>query len=139
MSELILGMDFDGTCVEHCYPLVGPDIGGAPYLKKLADGRVKIILWTMRSGRKRLPDLCNPGKTIPSPLMDAIAWFKKNEIKLWGINKNPDQKSWTQSPKAYCHKYVDDAAHGCPLITGRGRSYVDWSIVGPQLLEWAKL
>ena len=74
-------------------------------------------------------------------LQDAIDWFKKNEIKLWAANENPEQSSWTSSPKCYCHKYVDDAGHGIPLVyppDGSGeRPYVDWQIVGPQLLKWA--
>ena len=47
---------------------------------------------------------------------DAVNWFKKNDIPLYGINENPDQSSWTTSPKPYCHIYIDDAALGCPLI-----------------------
>lgn len=139
-KRLILGVDFDGTCVEHCYPRVGPDIGAAPYLKALADGGVSLILWTMRSGKKRLPDLGRPGKTIPSPLMDAVAWFKERDIPLFGVNRNPEQKVWSSSPKVYCHLYLDDAAFGCPLVIPKeGRPYVDWKIAGPSLSAWAKL
>lgn len=132
MRHQILGVDFDGTCVEHCYPVVGPDIGAAPYLRGLTANGVRLILWTMRSHKGF--------KRNQSPLSDAIRWFKENEIPLFSVNKNPDQKSWTSSPKAYCHRYIDDAAHGCPLIGDRGeRPYVDWSVVGPELLTWAEI
>lgn len=107
-------IDFDGTCVTHEYPLVGKDIGAVPVLKKLAK-KHKLILFTMRSGKE---------------LQDAINWFDKNDIPLYGVNENPTQKSWTSSPKAYGQLYIDDAALGCPLVhNGIERSYVDWKQV----------
>lgn len=129
---LIIGVDFDGTCVDHMFPLVGDDAPGAvEWLGKLAAAGNRLVLWTMRSdGTPR-----DPGST---PLADAVAWFAARDIPLWGINANPEQHTWTSSPKAYCQVYVDDAAFGCPLLENPnpgGRPYVDWSIVGPALLE----
>lgn len=69
-------------------------------------------------------------------LTDAVNWFKKNDIPLYGINENPDQSSWTTSPKPYCHMYIDDAALGCPLIQEPNqRPYVDWYTVWKWLKE----
>ena len=70
-------------------------------------------------------------------LSDAVDFLEKNGIKLYGINKNPDQKSWTKSPKAYADIYIDDAAFGCPLIRPKGfkRPCVDWEKVGPAVFE----
>jgi hypothetical protein len=67
-------------------------------------------------------------------LDDAINWFIKNEIPLYGIQTNPSQSSWTTSPKAYCQLYIDDAALGCPLVSAE-RDYVDWVKVKKMLVE----
>lgn len=113
-------VDFDGTCVTHAYPKVGEDIGAVPVLKDLVERKHKLILFTMRAGKE---------------LEDAVDWFKKNDIPLYGIQKNPTQSGWTASPKAYGELYIDDAALGCPLIyPDKGRPYVDWK-EGRKLLE----
>lgn len=115
---MILGIDFDGTMVEHEYPKLGPPVPGAiEALHEFISQGHKLILWTMRSGEK---------------LNEAIQYFDDHGIELYGINKNPEQINWTKSPKAYCHRYIDDAAVGCPLIhpSGAGRRpYVDWTKV----------
>lgn len=46
---MIIGIDFDGTCVTHEFPDVGKDIGATPVLKELTDKGHKLILFTMRS------------------------------------------------------------------------------------------
>lgn len=116
-----IAVDFDGTCVTHEYPDVGREIGAAPVLRLLASRGVRLVLWTMRSGK---------------PLQDAVDWFKDHDIPLFGVNENPEQKSWTASPKAYAQLYIDDAALGCPLKPGieGGRPYVDWVAVRNLLL-----
>lgn len=113
----IICVDFDGTIVEHCYPLIGAPVPKAlDVLKKLIDKGHKIILYTMRSGYH---------------LDEAVDYLKKNEIELYGVNDNPGQSKWTMSPKIYGHYYIDDAAVGCPLICGKdgARPYVNWSSV----------
>lgn len=64
-------------------------------------------------------------------MQDAIDWFKKHDIPLFGVNENPTQKDWTSSPKPYAHIYIDDAALGVPLKHDSlsERPYVDWDIV----------
>ena len=62
-------------------------------------------------------------------LDEAVAWFNSNIGDLYGINVNPSQHPWTQSPKAYGHVYIDDAAFGCPLKYDTEiaeRPFVDW-------------
>lgn len=63
-----------------------------------------------------------------SELTDAVEWFNKKDIPLYGIQKNPTQDTWTKSPKCYAEMYIDDAALGCPLsYPGENtRPYVDW-------------
>ena len=123
----IIAVDFDGTCVTHAYPEVGHEIGAPEVLKRLQAAGVKLILWTMRShGRE----------DGASPLQDAIDWFAKHDIELHGINENPSQKSWTQSPKAYAQLYIDDAALGAPLKEDpllSDRPFLDWAKVEDML------
>ena len=113
MPQLVIAVDFDGTCVTHDYPYIGSDIGAVPVLRELADAGYRLVLNTMRSGKLE---------------KDAVKWFKENGIPLYGVNHNPDQKSWTASPKVYADLYIDDAALGIPLKTSptSNRPYVDW-------------
>lgn len=120
---MIIAVDFDGTIVKHEFPRVGMPVPGAvQFLKLFTQGGAKLILYTMRSG---------------GYLEDAVRYLRDREVKLFGVNENPEQKSWTSSPKAYAHIYIDDAAYGCPLLPGEdgGRDYVDWSKVGPAILK----
>jgi len=128
-------IDFDGTCVTHEFPKVGKDIGAAPVLKKLVEVGHKLILFTMRSNRPVSNETGDPliMDVTGMFLDDAVNWFKRNDIPLHGINKNPTQKNWTSSPKAYGQLYIDDAALGCPVKLAysdnqenRIIKYVDW-------------
>jgi hypothetical protein len=117
----VVCVDFDGTVVTHEYPEIGDNVPFAQsVLQRLVDADVKIILWTMRSGEY---------------LDAAVDWFKSANVPLWGINENPEQKGWTDSPKAYAQVYIDDAALGCPLrgrFDGK-RPMVDWKAAEKQL------
>lgn len=117
---MIIAVDFDGTCVTHEYPKVGKEIGASHVLKILVEEGHRIVLNTMR------------GKDEGSVLKDAVEWFEKHNIPLYGVNGTPSQKSWTSSPKVYAHLYIDDAALGCPLV---GRAFVDWAAVYRMLLN----
>lgn len=111
-EKIIVALDFDGTCVEHKYPKIGKDIGAIPVLKKLVDNGHKLILFTMRSNRT---------------LDGAVKWFSDNEIPLYAIQTNPNQKNWTDSPKCYADLYIDDAGLNIPLVTFENKKpYIDW-------------
>lgn len=116
----IYAIDFDGTCVTHEYPKIGRSIGAEPVLKRLVSHGDKLILWTMRSGPQ---------------LQEAVDWFAERDIPLFGIQGNPEQDTWSESPKAYANIYIDDAALGCPLKLGDGdeRPFVDWKAVSALL------
>ena len=117
---MIIAIDFDGTCVTHEFPEVGKPIGAESIIKQLAARGDKIILFTMRSGET---------------LDHAVNWFASHDIPLFGVNQNPEQHTWTQSPKPYAHIYIDDAALGVPLIhplNGK-RPFVDWAQVAALL------
>jgi hypothetical protein len=128
---MIFAIDFDGTCVTHEFPNVGRDIGAAQVLRRIVKSGHKIILYTMRSDvEKPISDNSEIISLGGDYLSQAIDWFNKNHIPLFGINENPEQKSWTHSPKPYANVYIDDAALGCPLISdGKNRPFVDWVTV----------
>jgi hypothetical protein len=133
-----IAIDFDGTCVAHEFPLVGKDIGAASVLKQLIANGHKLILNTMRSDKHD-----NTGFSAEIPvihngnfLTDAINWFKQNDIALYSINTNPQQKEWTTSPKCYAQLYIDDAALGIPLIYDQhNKPFVNWTEVHKQLIR----
>lgn len=138
---MVIAVDFDGTCVSHEFPRIGFDIGAAPVLKRLVDSGHQLILWTMRSDKNDLPI---GGPIIENPdisrdyLKQAIDWFKKNEIPLYAVQRNPGQDKWTKSPKCYAELYIDDAALGCPLKYDDNislRPFVDWDLVEKYLEE----
>jgi hypothetical protein len=131
---MVIGVDFDGTCVTHEYPQVGQDIGAIPVLKKLVENEHQLILNTMRSGRE---------------LGDAIDWFKENGIELYGVGYNPTQARWTTSNKCYADLYIDDAGLGAPLSIMKaknddgdkiqyGRPFINWVVVDMGLINQVK-
>jgi hypothetical protein len=135
-------IDFDGTCVTHEFPQVGKDIGAVPILKKLVKNGHNLVLFTMRSDLKK-STYRNQGKELPAGnyLADAVNWFEENGIPLYGIQRNPSQDSWTESPKAYGQLIIDDASLGCPLVFDdllSVRPFVDWEAVN-DILEYRGL
>jgi hypothetical protein len=108
--------------------------GAFEWMKKWQEAGAKLILWTMRSDGRT----ADGSKENGPVLTDAVNFCREHGVEFWGVNRNPDQGGWTQSPKAYASIYVDDAAFGCPLrpASKRGvRPMVDWSVVGPAVLE----
>lgn len=127
---MIICVDFDGTIVDHRYPDIGNPVPDAFYwIKEFQLAGAKVILYTMRSdGRKE------DGDTLKA----AVDFCEKLGVTFWGVNNNPEQKAWTDSPKVYANLYIDDAAFGCPLRENPrmgSRPYVDWSIVGPEVMK----
>ena len=124
---MIIAIDFDGTIVEHKYPMIGK---AAPLaietITKWQEEEHDIILYTMRSGQE---------------LKEAVAYIFDAGIGLYGINTNPTQKKWTDSPKAYANIYIDDAACGCPLMSGieGNRPMVDWSKISLETVVVEKI
>lgn len=111
---MIILIDFDGTCVQHKYPEIGEDIEHCQeVLKRLVECGHNIILNTMRDKKE---------------LKAAVQWFSDKNIKLYGINENPSQKSWTTSKKIHGDISIDDINLGIPLKFNKeiNRNYVDW-------------
>lgn len=136
---MIFNIDFDGTVCTHDFPKIGKSIGAERVLKRLTDNGHKLILFTMRSDKE-----CKNISTSPEILAvqgqfltEAVEWFKQNNIPLWGVQTNPDQKLWTSSPKSYAEVMIDDSALGCPLRFDAllsKRPFVCWETV-EQMLE----
>ncbi len=130
----IFAVDFDGTCCAFDFPRVGKNIGAEYVLQELVSKGHKIILFTMRSDKANPtsndPEILTPRADEPCDyLAQAVAWFEKHHIPLYGVNHNPEQDSWTDSAKPYAHYYIDDIALGCPTILDpevSDRPYVDW-------------
>jgi hypothetical protein len=112
-------VDFDGTCTTHDFPNIGQEIGAPEVLRDLVLAGNRLILFTMRSDNHQ-------GKY----LKDAVKWFEANDIPLYGIQENPTQKAWTNSPKAYGQLIIDDICLGIPLKVDpklSDRPFVDWA------------
>jgi hypothetical protein len=120
-------IDFDGTCVTHEYPGIGRSIGAEAVLKELVANGHRLILFTMRSDRKTKTIF---GSVEERYLTEAVEWFRSKDIDLFGIQSNPSQGEWTESPKAFGQLYIDDAALGCPLVypaeSSGERPYANW-------------
>lgn len=126
-KKLVICVDFDGTCVTYEFPKVGKEIGAVEVLKRIIRNGHKLVLFTMRG---------NNGDE--DYLIDAVKWFEKHDIPLHGVNVNPTQHHWTNSPKAFGNLYIDDAALGCPLIHNldiADRPFVDWEEIEFQLVK----
>jgi hypothetical protein len=138
MKTIEINLDFDGTVVTHAFPKVGKDVGAVPVLKRLVSAGHRLILFTMRSDRDEKKSTKHEDilDVTGNFLTDAIYWFKKNDIPLYGIQSNPTQKNWTTSPKSYAALMIDDSALGTPMIypSNGERPYVDWVKV-EKLLE----
>lgn len=138
---MTIAVDFDGTCVTHDFPKVGKNIGAEIVLKKLADKGHKIILYTMRSHPSEKTEKAGTSGMIPTMndcLQDAIDWFAKYDIPLYGVNNNPSQHSWTDSPKVYANMYIDDAALGIPLVYEDINHIYDSSMMCPYV-GWVRV
>jgi len=118
----IIAIDFDGTIVTHAYPQLGADIGAIPWLIQAQSRGARLILLTMRFGQT---------------LTEAVDFCEGRGVAFWAVNENPEQSSWSQSPKVYAHLYIDDSALGMPLARAPGgRPHIDWHAAGPLLNRW---
>ena len=115
---MFISVDFDGTCVTHEYPRIGKDIGAEIVLRKLVSGGHNIICTTMRSSKDKI-----------DTVGQAMEWFEKRGIPLYGFNDNPSQREWSSSRKIFAHIYIDDQFLGVPLAEDSrisNRPFVNW-------------
>jgi len=121
-----IAVDFDGTIAEHAeFPKIGEPVPDAfVWLRKFKKWGDKIFLYTMRSGDE---------------LEDAVEYCREHGLEFDGVNEDPDQSEWTDSPKTYADVYIDDCGAGCPLLEeGRERPCVNWTEIGPMVARRRK-
>ena len=129
-KEIKITVDFDNTCALEDFPLVGADV---PYavetLKRLVSNGVKLILWTCRQNEQ---------------LKDAVEWFKRNDIPLFGQNEDPQLDETLAAlygiPRKIVGQFnIDDRNLGCPTIdiesNGKVYTVVDWRTLEETLKE----
>lgn len=135
----IIGIDCDGTIVDHRFPDLGEPVPYAfHFMRQFLAAGCQLILWTMRSDALLGESPEFAGIRGGPYLTAAVELCRANGVEFWGVNSNPHQAAWTSSPKIYAHCYIDDAAIGCPLRENPrsgGRPMVDWSIVGPEVMR----
>jgi hypothetical protein len=95
-TGLKIAVDFDGTIVEHEYPLIGKEkLFAFQTLKELEKLGARLILWTFRAGKE---------------LDEAVEFCKKNGIEFYAVNKNYPEEIFdeTVSRKIDADIYIDD-------------------------------
>lgn len=95
-----IAVDFDGTIVEHKYPLIGKEIPFAlQTLKQLYQDGHELILWTYRAG---------------SLLQEAVDYCTKNGVTFYAVNKNYPEEVYDESisRKIIAAMYIDDRNYG---------------------------
>lgn len=91
-----IAVDFDGTIVEHRYPLIGPEMDFAfATLRALQDKGHRLILWTIREGEL---------------LDEAVAFCKANGIEFYAVNRSYPEEQYDQmeSRKLMADLFIDD-------------------------------
>ena len=128
--KLVIGLDFNGTCLTYNFPDgIGHDIGAVPVLRRIIEAGHQIVLMT---GAEREP-------MEPKQLecyQKSIEWFEQNGIPIIGINHNP---TLTYQPKKLCcDLYIDDHCLGIPMTANYAlsdRPFIDWPRVEIMLEE----
>jgi hypothetical protein len=93
---MIIAVDFDGTLVEHRYPMIGKEILFAfETLRELQKQNHQLILWTIRTGQE---------------LEEAVEFCRQRGIEFYAVNKNyPEEKfDETISRKINADIFIDD-------------------------------
>ena len=71
---MVIAVDFDGTIVEHRYPLIGKELPFAiDTLRKLSQDGHKLILWTVREGKL---------------LDDAVEFCRSRGLEFYAVNRD---------------------------------------------------
>lgn len=139
MNESIICVDFDGTIVEHEFPEIGkPTPYAFAVMRELQKAGHRLILHTMRSDLIADATSIEGHRADRAFLAEAVDFCRLHGVEFWAVNENPEQSTWTSSPKPYANIYIDDAALGCPLMRNpepNGRPYVDWRRIALALLD----
>jgi len=93
---MIIAVDFDGTIVEHAYPLIGKTkLFAFETLKALQDKKHTLILWTYRAGKE---------------LQEAVDFCAENGIEFYAVNSNYPEEVYDNSisRKVNAEVFIDD-------------------------------
>lgn len=107
-KHLVLAVDFDGTCVEHAFPEIGPDMPHAvEVLRELARRGHKLVLWTCREDHAT--------KIDKRHLSAARIWFSFRNIPLRSVNETHPEDEFRdhegpigRGRKVYADICIDD-------------------------------
>lgn len=91
-----IAVDFDGTIVEHKYPLIGEELLFAiETLKELQRQQHLIVLWTFRAGKE---------------LEEAVEYCRQRGLEFYAVNKNYPEEIFddTISRKINADLFIDD-------------------------------
>ena len=98
----IIGVDFDGTVVEHAYPMIGTPLPHAiRVLRRLDQSGCHLVLWTCRENAGRLDFLSQAEKFLDN-----------NGVTIRSANENHPEDEF-RAPgslrrKIYADVYIDD-------------------------------
>lgn len=90
---MVIAVDFDGTIVEHRYPLIGKERPFAiETLKKLTNEGHQLILWTVREGK------C---------LEEAVEFCRSRGLEFYAVNRDYPEEEF-EGNKHYTRKLKAD-------------------------------
>lgn len=120
-KKYVIAIDFDGTIVTDNFPEIGEDVGAIDVMLKLQEAGHKLILFTMRAFESEVND---------DYITAAIEYCESRGIEFYGINNNPSQASWNESPKVYADIYIDDRGILIPTLKDKNNNpYVNWGVL----------
>ena len=95
---MIIAVDFDGTIVEHKYPVIGQEVPFAiDTLKMLIKDQHRLILWSVREG---------------ALLDEAVEWCRARGVEFYAVNKDyPEEEKEKNnhfSRKLKADFFIDD-------------------------------
>lgn len=91
---MIIAVDFDGTIVEDRYPSIGKEKPFAiETLKKLAEEKHRLILWTVRKGKL---------------LQEAVDFCQAYGLSFYAVNRNFPEETACEERKLRADLWIDD-------------------------------
>ncbi|HRD40143.1 MAG TPA: hypothetical protein PLC65_16070 [Bacteroidia bacterium] len=134
--KMTIYLDFDGTVVEHQYPLIGSyNVGCIEVIDKLYKAGHEIVINTMRVEYDK------------TRLMEAVEFLNKllsnlnNNTNKYSLSytdskKDPTKWDWNLHFKTM-RIFIDDVCEGIPLKNGvsTNRAMVDWEILNVEFEE----
>jgi hypothetical protein len=101
----IIAIDFDGTIVEHEFPMIGELKEDAKeIIQLLKEEGHKIIIWTCRTSQHSFKHVEGSRPTV----FDVKDFLDANEIPYDTINHNIPELGFQPAPKVYADFYIDD-------------------------------